>query len=81
MKFGIKIMPREVLLDSQGRAVQATLEGQSYAIQNCRVGKYIELEIPIADAVKAKEEAKRITEFVLYNPLIESYEISLLEKS
>lgn len=80
MKFGVKIMPREVLLDSQGRAVQATLATHEFAIQACRVGKYIELDIPIQDPVKAKEEAKKITEYVLYNPLIESYEIVTLEK-
>jgi phosphoribosylformylglycinamidine synthase PurS subunit len=77
MKFGIKIMPREVILDTQGRAVEQTLKLNKLAVQNCRVGKYVELEIEGNEA-EAKIKAEKIAKTVLHNPLIETFEVSKL---
>jgi phosphoribosylformylglycinamidine (FGAM) synthase PurS component len=43
-----------------------------------RVGKYIQLDVPAENKEQALQKAKEITEFVLYNPLIESYELEIL---
>jgi phosphoribosylformylglycinamidine synthase len=75
MKIGIKIMPREVLLDSQGRVLEQTLKNHALTVIGCRVGRFVELEINETDLAKAHAKAKEIAEFVLYNPLIETYEI------
>lgn len=75
MKFGIKIMPREVILDTQGRAVEQTLKRRDFNLDSCRVGKYVEIEVATQDEAKGRDEVKRMTEFVLFNPLIETYEI------
>jgi phosphoribosylformylglycinamidine (FGAM) synthase PurS component len=74
-KFGIKIMPRQVLLDTQGRAVEQSLKLNQMPVESCRVGRYIELEIEGSDALS---KAKKIAETVLHNPLIESFEVSPL---
>lgn len=77
MKFGIKVMPREVILDTQGRAVEQTLRLNQQAVQSCRVGKYIEIEVEGTET-EALKKVQQMTEFVLYNPLIEKYEIEKL---
>ena len=45
MKYGIKIMPREVILDTQGRVVSDYLKSKGYPITQCRIGKFIEIEL------------------------------------
>ncbi len=76
MKFGVKVMPREVILDTQGRAVEASMKSNGFKIDSCRVGKYIELSIPVDGASQAQAEVeKMLKEGGLYNPLIEKFEI------
>ncbi len=73
MKFGIKIMPREVILDTQGRVVENYLHNQGFQITNCRVGKFIEIEIESNS--DPQKEIQKMMMAGLYNPLIENYEI------
>lgn len=72
-KFGIKVMPREVILDTQGRAVEQTLE-LHHLPARCRVGKFIELEIEGTET-EALMRAEKIAHSILCNPLIEQYTI------
>lgn len=78
MKFGVKIMPRDVILDTQGRAVEQTLKLQHLDVESCRVGKYVELEIPHLPEAEARQRVQKMTEALLCNPLIEKYEIQKL---
>ena len=78
MKIGVKILPRNEVLDSQGRAVERTLRMHGKKLSGCRIGKYIELEVDETDKQKALKKATEICEFVLYNPLIEKYELEVL---
>ena len=79
MKFGIKVMPREVILDTQGRAVEDSMRSNGFQIDSCRVGKYIELNVPVENATQAQSEVeKMLKEGGLYNPLIEKFEILCL---
>ncbi len=80
MKFGVKILPRNEVLDSQGRAVEKTLKQHGFEIDHCRVGRYVQIEVPDSEMKSATDKVKKITEFVLFNPLIESVEIEQLEK-
>jgi phosphoribosylformylglycinamidine synthase PurS subunit len=79
MKLGVKIMPREVILDTQGRAVEASMKSNGFnTLTECRVGKYIELTLSTVDSNSAKTEVeKMLKEGGLYNPLIEKFEIQL----
>ncbi len=79
MKIGVKIMPKNEVLDTQGRAVENTLKAHNKAVEHCRVGKFVQLEIEEKDEKKAIERARQIAEFVLYNPLIETYEVELMK--
>ena len=78
MRLGVRVMPKSEVLDSQGRAVEKTLKHHGLSVGSCRVGKYIELDIDESDKNKAMAKAQELTEFVLYNPLTESYEIEFL---
>lgn len=78
MKIAVKILPRDVLLDSQGRAVEDNLKSHHYNLNSCRVGKYVVLDLPSTSKEDALNEAKKMTEFLLINPLIESYELEVL---
>lgn len=79
MKIGVKILPKNEVLDSQGRAVEGTLKNHGKAVTQCRVGKYVQLDIAENDSEKALSKAKEIAEFVLYNPLIETYELEVVK--
>lgn len=76
-RFGVKIMPRAVLLDTQGRAVEQSLKLNNLEVGSCRVGRFVELEIP-GSKDQALAKAKKIAETVLHNPLIESFEVTAL---
>ena len=78
MKVGVKILPRKEVLDSQGRAVERTLNHSGKSLESCKVGKYVQLDFGETNREKALEKAKEIAEFVLYNPLIETYELEVL---
>lgn len=78
MRIGVKILPKKEVLDSQGRAVEKTLKQNSRDVMSCRVGKYVILEFEETDSQKALEKAKSISQFVLHNPLIESFELEVL---
>jgi phosphoribosylformylglycinamidine synthase PurS subunit len=78
MKFGIKVMPRDVILDTQGRAVEQTLKLQSQPVKTCRVGKFIEVEIEDASPEEAVQKVQKMAESLFCNPLIEKFEIQKL---
>lgn len=79
MRIGVKILPKNEVLDTQGRAVASTLKSHEREIAGVRVGKYVQLEIDERDEGKALARAKEIAEFVLYNPLIETFELEVVK--
>lgn len=81
MKVAVKILPRKDVLDSQGRAVEKTLSQYGKSVQSCKVGKYIQLDFAGESESQALAKAKDIAEFVLVNPLIESFELELVPQT
>lgn len=75
MKCFVKIMPREVILDTQGRVLQNHLKDQGFQTQNIRVGKMIEMTLTAESQQSAEIEIQKMLKYGLYNPLIETYEI------
>lgn len=77
MKLGVKIMPREVILDTQGRAVEASLKSNGFQeLTDCRIGKFVELTFNYSDFAMARADVERmLKDGGLYNPLIEKFEI------
>ena len=78
MKIGVKVMPRKEVLDTQGRAVEQTLRNNGQKLTGCQVGRYVVLDLPGTNQDHALSEAKAMAELVLYNPLIETFELELL---
>ena len=70
MKYGLRVMPKKDVLDSQGRAVKKVLEHAGFSLEECRVGRYVEIE-----SEKSKGELLKMADYVLYNPLIEDIHI------
>jgi phosphoribosylformylglycinamidine (FGAM) synthase PurS component len=78
MKIGVKVMPRAEVLDTQGRAVENTLRQNGKLLNACQVGRYVVLDLPGNDEATAMASAKEMAEFVLHNPLIETYQLERL---
>lgn len=80
MKVAVKVLPRKEVLDTQGRAVQSSLKESGFEVSSCTIGKYIVLEVDATNLAVAQEKVKAIAEHVLYNPLIETYELEEIQK-
>ena len=72
MKYGVKVMPKKDVLDSQGRATELVLSKAGFSLNECKVGKFIEIETE-----SSKDDILKMAEYVLFNPLVE--EISIKE--
>ncbi len=79
MRFAVKIKMRNVILDSPGRAVEETLKRQGFELNQCKIGRYVEIEVPGMEEKVALQKVKEMTEYVLFNPLLETYEIERLK--
>jgi phosphoribosylformylglycinamidine synthase len=69
MKKRVIIMPKEGILDPQGRALKDVLNEAGFDIKDVRIGKIVELE---ADSL---ENLQKMIEDYIINPLIEDYEV------
>ncbi len=76
-KIGVRIMPREVILDTQGRAIEQTLKLNAMPVESCRVGRFVELEFAENETVSLSK-ANEIAKSLLCNPLIENFELKVL---
>lgn len=62
-------MPKEGILDPQGRALKDVLNEAGFNIKDVRIGKIVEIE---ADSL---ENLQKMIEDYIINPLIEDYEV------
>jgi len=62
-------MPKEGILDPQGRALKDVLNEAGFDIKDVRIGKIVEIE---ADTL---ENLQKMIEDYIINPLIEDYEV------
>jgi phosphoribosylformylglycinamidine synthase subunit PurS len=75
----VLVRPKPGILDPQGEAVQNSLRQLGFAVDAARVGRVVDLELRNGDLAQARAELERMCEQLLANPLIESYEIELVE--
>ncbi|HEV2724582.1 MAG TPA: phosphoribosylformylglycinamidine synthase subunit PurS, partial [Thermoleophilaceae bacterium] len=74
VKARVLIRPKEGILDPQGQVGERALPALGFeGISNVRVGRMVELEVE--DTAGIEEMCERL----LANPLIEDYEVLLLE--
>jgi phosphoribosylformylglycinamidine synthase len=80
-KAQIKITLRKGILDVQGKAVEQALHSMDYDImENVRIGKYVELDITAQNDGQAEEFVKEASNKIIANPIVEDYEITIVEK-
>lgn len=75
MKFIVHVMPRKVVLDTQGRSVESVLQQQGFSVLGCRVGKRIEVDLSGDDQAANRLQVEKMAKEILTNPLIEDFEI------
>jgi phosphoribosylformylglycinamidine synthase len=79
MRATVVVRPKEGILDPEGQAVESSLRQLGFSVDEARVGRVVDLEVDSTDAAAARAEVERMCEQLLANPLIESYEIELVE--
>lgn len=79
IKIGCKILLKKEVLDSRGRAILKILEKENLQVQDCRYGKYIELTIDTKNSQEALKRAEKLAQNILHNPLVESFELEVLD--
>jgi phosphoribosylformylglycinamidine synthase PurS subunit len=80
MRAVVLVRPKDGILDPQGQAVESSLRQLGFAVGEARVGRVVDLEVESNDVTVARAEVERMCEQLLANPLIESYEIELVER-
>jgi phosphoribosylformylglycinamidine synthase subunit PurS len=71
-KIVVQVMPKQDLLDPQGKAVARALERSGHrGLSQVRIGKRIELHYPTQPTEAQLEEAKKLGESFLSNGVIE----------
>jgi phosphoribosylformylglycinamidine synthase PurS subunit len=79
MKATVLVRPKQGILDPEGQAVESSLRQLGFSVGAARIGRLVDLEVDAGDPVSARAEVERMCEQLLANPLIESYEIELVE--
>jgi phosphoribosylformylglycinamidine synthase PurS subunit len=79
VKATVLVRPKHGILDPQGQAVESSLRQLGFAVDEARIGRVVDLEVEATDPTAARAEVERMCEQLLANPLIESYEIELVE--
>jgi phosphoribosylformylglycinamidine synthase len=75
-RFVVCVMPRDGILDPQGRAVETSLPHLGVTtVHDVRVGRRVELAVEAADAGEARRVVDRLAGDLFANPLIESWTV------
>jgi phosphoribosylformylglycinamidine synthase subunit PurS len=78
VKIVVDVMLKPEILDPQGQAVANALPSLGFsAPAGLRIGKHVELELEADDPRSALEQAEKIAETLLANPVIEDYTVRL----
>ncbi len=80
MKVRILITLKKSVLDTQGKAIEASLQKNLgfTQISQVRQGKVVELEIAETDSAKIKQIVDEICDKLLVNKIIENYSYEVL---
>ena len=79
-RYAVSVMPRDGILDPQGRAVETSLPHLDiHAVHDVRVGRRVELSVDAPDATAAGAIVERLAHELFANPLIEAYVVQRLD--
>ena len=74
----VDVMLKPEILDPAGQAVVNALPALGLApVSDLRIGKHIELELEAEDETAALEQAGKMAETLLANPVIEDFSVRL----
>ena len=79
MKATVLVRPKPGILDPQGDAVGRSLRELGFGVEEARVGRVVDLQLEAADPAEARAHVERMCAELLANPLIESFEIELVD--
>jgi phosphoribosylformylglycinamidine synthase len=80
--FVVSVMPRDGILDPQGRAVEQSLPHLGVTTAHgVRVGRRVELTLDAATEAEARETVERLAHELFGNPLIETASVELVGSS
>ena len=83
VKVKVIVTLKPTLLDAQGRVVKSALHSLGYsAVEQVRIGKYMELEISkelASDSSALQATVKEMCDKLLVNPVIENYSFEVTE--
>jgi len=76
----VEVMPKPEILDPQGKAVLGALPRLGFSgVTDVRQGKRFELEIDGEPSEELMEQARRMAETLLSNPVIEDFHVILVD--
>jgi phosphoribosylformylglycinamidine synthase PurS subunit len=79
-RYAVNVLPKPGILDPQGRAVEQSLPHLNVTnVSRVRVGRRVELTVTAASEKEALAVVDGLAKELLSNPLIEAYEVQLLE--
>jgi phosphoribosylformylglycinamidine synthase len=82
MKAHVWVMPKQTVLDPQGKTIQHALASLGFAsVQDVRQGKFFVLDLDGMSREEAQKQVERISRDVLANLVIEDYRFEIVEDS
>ena len=79
MKARVFVMPKEGVLDPQGKAIAHAIGTLGFnGVGEVRQGKVIELEFAESDQAKARAQLDEMCKKLLANTVIESYRVEIV---
>jgi len=82
LRFAVNVLPKDGILDPQGRAVEQSLGLLDVqGVSAVRVGRRIELTVEAPDELAARAIVERLAGDLFSNPLIEQASVEVLGAS
>ena len=79
MKARIHIFYKEAVFDPQGNTIHQSLTQLGFSkVKSVRAGKILNLEVESRNPDEAKADIKKMCEKILVNPVMETFEIEIL---
>jgi phosphoribosylformylglycinamidine synthase subunit PurS len=79
-RFAVNVLPKDGILDPQGRAVEGSLGHlEVEGVSAVRVGRRVELTVEAANEADARTTVERLAGELFSNPLIESFAIEWVD--
>ncbi len=78
MKIKVTVQLKPAILDPQGKAVEQGLQSLGFKAHHVRIGRAIEFEVEASTTEQARDEAQKMCEALLVNPIMEKAVIEVL---